>query len=107
MSYSPLPAEFVGLERFTEKWVLPSNAARHHARLNSSLEELNEFYHALLPRLEEIIAYLDHYELGKMPEKETNLMSLAFSFMEIALPVERFKRPGIRNFDATRLTVMM
>lgn len=103
----PLPTEFNDLARFTEKWILPSEAARHHTRLNSTFEDLTDLYNTMLPRMDAIITHLDKHKLGEMPEKESNLMELAFSFMEVTTAVELFKRAGIRGFDPTRLKVWM
>lgn len=103
----PLPAEFADLACFTEKWVLPTEAARHHTRLNSSFEELKELYDTMLPRMEGILAHLHHYKPSEAPEKEVNLMNLALGFMEITMAVEAYKRPGIRGFDPTRVKVWM
>lgn len=103
----PLPTEFSDLARFTEKWILPSEAARHHTRLNSTFEDLTDLYNTMLPRMDAIIMHLDKHKLGEMPEKESNLMELAFSFMEVTTAVELFKRAGIRGFDPTRLKVWM
>ena len=103
----PLPAEFTDLACFTEKWVLPTEAARHHARLNSPFEELKDLYDTMLPRMEDIIQYLNDFKLGELPEKEDNLMQLALSFMEVTCAVECFKRAGIRGFDPTRMKVFM
>lgn len=103
----PLPAEFADLACFAEKWVLPTEAARHHTRLNSSFEELKELYDTMLPRMEGILAHLHHYKPSEAPEKEVNLMNLALGFMEITMAVEAYKRPGIRGFDPTRVKVWM
>ena len=102
-----LPAGFDDLARFTEKWILPTEAARHHTRLNSTFEELKDLYDTMLPRMDAVIAHLDKHKLGDMPEAENNLMELAFSFMEVTTAVELFKRAGIRGFDPTRLKVWM
>ena len=107
MTTKQLPAEFTDLGRFADKWILPGEAARHRTRLNSSFEEVKDLYDTLLPRMDGIITHLNHYKLGEMPEKETNLMGLAFSFMEVTAAVERFKRAGIRGFDPTRFNALM
>jgi hypothetical protein len=103
----PLPAEFADLACFTEKWVLPTEAARHHTRLNSTFEELTDLYDTMLPRMDGILAHLHHYKPGEAPEQEINLMNLALSFMEITMAVEAYKRAGIRGFDPTRVKVWM
>ena len=102
-----LPEKFADLGRFTDKWILTTEAARHHTRLNSTFEELTDLYNTMLPRMEDIIQYLNDFKLGELPEKEDNLMQLALSFMEVTCAVECFKRAEIRGFDPTRMKVYM
>ncbi|MFZ2628617.1 MAG: hypothetical protein WAX67_07005 [Rugosibacter sp.] len=102
-----LPAQFADLGRFTDKWILPTEAARHNTRLSSTFEELTDLYNTMLPRMEGIIEYLNGFKLGELPEKEDNLMKLALGFMEVTCAVECFKRAGIRGFDPSRMKVYM
>lgn len=103
----PLPADFADLSRFTERWVLPTEAARHHERLNSSYEDLTDLYNTMLPRMEAVLAHLHRFKPEGAPEEELNLTNLALSFMEISQAVEAYKRPGIRGLDPTRVKVWM
>jgi hypothetical protein len=103
----PLPSDFADLARFTDQWVLPTEAARHRKRLNSSFDELTDLYNTMLPRMEAVLAHLHHYKLDGTPEPESNLASLALSFMEISQAVEAFKRPGVRGFDPNRVKIWM
>lgn len=103
----PLPSQFGDLLRFTDKWIISTEAGRHHERLNSSFEELKDLYDTMLPRMDEVIQYLNGFKLEELPEKENNLMTLALSFMEVTVAVECFKRAGIRGFDPTRVKVYM
>jgi hypothetical protein len=103
----PLPEKFTDLARFTDKWILNTEAERHHTRLTSTFEELKDLYDTMLPRMEEIIMHLNNFKLGELPEKEDNLMKLALGFMEVTCAVECFKRAGIRGFDPMRMKVYM
>ena len=53
-----LPPEFADLEPFAD-WCLPTEAERYAKRLASSMDEMQAFYDAAFPRLEQILAYLD------------------------------------------------
>ncbi len=53
-----LPAEFADLEPFAD-WSLATEAERYAKRLSSTMDELQAFYDAAFPRLEEAAAYLD------------------------------------------------
>ncbi len=53
-----LPPEFADLEPFAD-WCLPTEAERYAKRLASSMEEMQAFYDAAFPRLDQMTAYLD------------------------------------------------
>ena len=48
----PLPPEFADLEPFAD-WALPTERERYAKRLSSTMDELQAFYDAALPRLED------------------------------------------------------
>ena len=62
-----LPPAFADLERFAA-WCLPTEAERYAKRLASPMDELQAFYDAAFPRLEEILAYLDSFDLDSLPD---------------------------------------
>ncbi len=70
-----LPAQFSDLAGFTEKWLLPQEAQRHSCRLAAPLEELKSLYDAMLPRMDEIIGYLDRYDIKSLNEENRNLLT--------------------------------
>ena len=89
-----LPAGFSDLERFAE-WMLPTSVERNRKRLGSSMDEISALYNALLPRLKEILAYLDQFSLQEMPQDAQRLMFLAFSLAEVSIGVELFHEPKV------------
>ena len=62
-----LPAEFADLEPFAD-WSLETEAERYAKRLSSTMDELQAFYDAAFPRLDDAMAYLDQFELNALPE---------------------------------------
>ena len=57
------------------------------------MEELRAFYDAMMPRLDEIIAYLDTVPAGdERPEPAHRLYLMSLSLVEIANLVEIYKR---------------
>ncbi len=52
-----LPAAFADLEPFAD-WALPSEADRYAKRIASTMDELQAFYDAAFPRLEDSTDYL-------------------------------------------------
>jgi hypothetical protein len=91
---SQLPSEFSDLERFTD-WILPTSVERNRKRLASSMDEINALYNTLLPRLEEILAYLDQFSLEEMPQHAQRLLFLSLSLAEISIAVELFHEPKV------------
>ena len=57
--------------------------------------EINAFYNALLPRIEEILAYLDQFSLQEMPQDAQRLLFLALSLAEVSIAVELFHEPKV------------
>jgi hypothetical protein len=93
-----LPAEFAELEQFAETWCLATETERHERRLGSSMSELQAFYDALFPRLEEAIAYCDKHALDELPDDVANLLLMIYSLINVAMAVEIFHQP--RTIDA-------
>ena len=67
-SEARLPPAFADLERFAPKWCLASEPERYAERMASSMEEMQEFYDACFPRVEEAIDYCDKFPLDDVPE---------------------------------------
>lgn len=87
---APLPEGFEDLARFTDRWLKPTENARHRTRLAASAEELKDLYDTLLPRMEAILQHLDRHDIHALPEAEQNLMGLALAFIEVSAAVEVF-----------------
>ena len=90
----PLPAGFSDLERFAD-WMLPTSVERNRKRLASPMDEINALYNALLPRLEEILAYLDQFSLEEMPQDAQRLLFLTLALAEVSIAVELFHEPKV------------
>jgi hypothetical protein len=89
-----LPSGFSDLEQFTQ-WALPTSVERNKKRVGSPMSEITAFYNALLPRIEEILAYLDRFSLQEMPRDAQRLMFLALSLAEVSIAVELFHEPTV------------
>jgi hypothetical protein len=88
---SQLPADFATLEPFVAKWALGTAKQRHSARLDSTKAELQAFYDAILPEMRKLLAALDQFALGTLPEDLHKLYWLSLSFAEIAPHIELYK----------------
>jgi hypothetical protein len=107
VSGANLPAQFAELEQFAE-WIIPRERERHLKRVASRIEDIQRFYDAILPRMEEIMGVLKEYPIDSAPPPAVrNLYLLALSFMEVSHPIEL--RWGATNnagaFLSTRLEI--
>lgn len=102
-----LPTEFADLEPFAAKWSLATEHERWNARMSSSMDELQAFYDAALPRVPAAIAYCDRFPLAGMPDDAANLLRVVYSFILISFPVELWSQtypPDTRGTDFVRLS---
>ena len=97
-----LPAEFADLEPFAD-WSLPAEEDRYARRLASSMEELQTFYDAVVPRIDEAKAYLDQLDIDDMPEQARNLMWLLASLITVCYAIDVFKQPKVPDTGASYL----
>ena len=96
-----LPSAFAELEDFAQTWCLPTEAERWNRRVFSSMAEMQRFYDAFFPRLEEAIDYCDKFSLDDMPEDAMHLLHLIYSLVMVAMAVEIFAQPTpINSADA-------
>ena len=92
MSEHLLPAGFSELEPFLD-WSLASESERLQKRLDSSMDEINTFYSAMLGRIEEALEYLNGFPLDQLDEPQQRLMNMALSLAEIWVAVELYNQP--------------
>jgi hypothetical protein len=95
MTDTRLPDEFADLERFAATWCLPTEQQRYERRLASAMAELTEFYEATFPRYGDAMKYLDTFPLQQLPERETNLLHLLYSFITVSLAIDMWQQPGV------------
>jgi hypothetical protein len=101
---STLPSEFADLEPFAE-WAVPTERARYDKRVASSMDELQAFYDAAFPRMEDAMTYLDKLDLNALPEDAKRLLWLYCALVTVSFPVEVWRQPrvpdsGASSFDA-------
>jgi len=101
-----LPPEFADLEPFAD-WALPTERERYAKRLSSSMGELQAFYDAALPRLEDAAAYLEKLPLDALPEEATRLLHLCYSLINASFPVEAWRQPRVPDSGASTLEVVI
>ena len=103
---SKLPADFADLEPFAD-WALPSEGDRYAKRLASSMDELQAFYDAALPRMEAACEYLEQYALDDLPEEGVNLLWLYCSLVTVSFPVEVWRQPRVPDAGASAIDAVL
>jgi hypothetical protein len=103
---SALPEAFADLEPFAA-WSLPTERERYAMRLASTMDQLQAFYDAAFPRLEEAIAYLDTFALTDLPEDATRLLWLCYSLVNASFPVEVWRQPRVPDSGAAAIDVVI
>jgi hypothetical protein len=99
-----LPPAFADLEPYA-KWGLPTERERYAERLASTMDELQAFYHAAFPRLDDAMAYLEQFDLKALPEDAKRLLWVFSALVTVSFPVEVWGQPkvpdsGASSFDA-------
>ena len=102
-----LPAQFSDLEPFAGDWCLATEPDRYAQRLGSSMDELQSFYDAFFPRIEEALTYCDQYVLGELPDEVVNLMHLVYSLVAVSFSVEVFGQGRIPDSGASALPCLV
>jgi hypothetical protein len=100
-----LPPPFADLEGFAD-WCLPTERERYTKRLASSMDELQAFYDAAFPRLDEALTYLDGFELDALPEDAAHLLWLCYSLVSASFPVEVWRQPRVPDSGAAYLDLI-
>jgi hypothetical protein len=99
-----LPSDFADLEPFAG-WAIPTERARYDKRVASAMDEMQAFYDAAFPRMEDALTYLEQYEMDALPEDAKRLLWLYCALVTVSFPVEVWRQPrvpdsGASTFDA-------
>jgi hypothetical protein len=100
-----LPAGFEDLAPLLD-WNLPTMDERQDCRVGSTMEEIDAFYQAILPRMDDVLDHLAGIEMtDDMDPGSAALLNLSLALCEIAPAVEQFFEPVISyGYDPKRFT---
>ena len=101
-----LPAAFADLEPFAH-WAIPTEPARYEKRLASTMDELQAFYDAAMPRLEQATEYLRSVALDGISEEDKHLLWLFCSLVSASFPVEVWRQPRVPDSGASMLDAVL
>jgi hypothetical protein len=96
---SGLPSAFADLEPFAD-WSLATERERFSKRLDSSMDELQAFYDAAFPRLDDAMGYLDQFDLKALPDDALQLLRLYLALLTVSFPVEVWRQPRVPDSGA-------
>ena len=99
------PTAFADLEPFAA-WSLETEAERYAQRLSSTMDEMQAFYDVAFPRLEEIMAYLDQFDLQALPDDAKRLLWLTYSLVNVSFPVEVWRQPRVPDSGAATMDLV-
>ena len=97
MEMASLPSDFSELEPFAEKWSRATEPERYEVRLSSTMEEMQAFYDAIFPRVQDALAYCDKFPLDDIPDDARRLLLLLYSFVTVSFPIEVWRQPHVRD----------
>ncbi|MCU1452022.1 MAG: Uncharacterized protein JWN46_168 [Acidimicrobiales bacterium] len=101
-----LPAAFAELEPFAD-WALPSEHDRYAKRIASTMHQLQTFYDAVFPRLEDSVDYLRQVALDGISDEDRSLLWLFSSLVTVSFPVEVWSQPRVPDSGASALDVVV
>lgn len=101
-----LPAEFTDLEPFAD-WAIPTERARYAKRVSSTMNELQAFYDAAFPRMDDALAYLDGLELDALPDEAKHLLWLYCALVTVSFPVECWRQPRVPDSGAASIDAIL
>jgi len=103
---STFPPEFSDLEPFAD-WALRTEGERYAKRLASSMDELQTFYDAALPRLEAAIAHCDQHPLDALPDDAERLLWLCYSLVNASFPIEVWRQQRVPDSGVASMDVVV
>jgi hypothetical protein len=101
-----LPAMFADLEPYAG-WALEFERERYAKRLSSTMDELQAFYDAAFPRLEDAMSYLDQFDLDELPDDARRLLWLCYSLVNASFPVEAWRQARVPDSGAASMDVIV
>ncbi|KEQ53550.1 hypothetical protein [Sphingobium chlorophenolicum] len=97
MMAQALPPGFEALEPFVAHWARDDFQARFITRYESSYEDIQAFYDAIMPMADRILQALEQTGLDDMPDAHRTLFKLLMALAHIAVAVERHRQPRPRS----------
>jgi len=101
----PLPTEFTDLQPHLA-WALATEPERYARRMASTMDEMQTFYDAAFPRLEDALKYCGDTPLDELTDDARTLLHLMQSLVMVSFPVEVWKQPRVPDSGAAYLDLI-
>ncbi|MFA7597363.1 MAG: hypothetical protein WCY92_13525 [Novosphingobium sp.] len=92
-----LPEGFEELEEFVPYWAVAGQDARRYQRSDTTMAEIERFYHAVYPRADAAMDHLEKFPLRDMPGPETRLKRLILSLAQASMSIEIHGEARVAN----------
>jgi hypothetical protein len=101
-----LPPDFDDLSPFAG-WALPTERERYAKRLDSTMDELQGFYDAAFPRMDDALQYLDRFSMDALPDDAKHLLWLYCALVTVSFPVEVWRQARVPDSGASTFDAVM
>jgi hypothetical protein len=101
-----LPTDFAELEPFSD-WAIATERARYAKRMSTTIGELQAFYDAAFPRLDDGTAYLKKVQLDGISEQDMHLLWLFCSLVTVSFPVEVWRQAKVPDSGASSIDAVV
>jgi hypothetical protein len=102
-----LPDGFTDLERFAPYWIHETEKQRNSFRVQQTIENLDDFYQTVFPRMDALCDYIDQFSLDAMPADAARLLRLGQMLMEVVPSAEVYRQPDVPNsFEFDRFHII-
>ena len=92
----------LAVDKYIDEWGLPSRALRREKRLNSSMEDMVEFYMGMGMFLDRIISFLNQFPLDKIPPEHQKLANATLALLELDAPLCKWNRQTLEDAISPR-----
>jgi hypothetical protein len=70
------------------------------------MEDMQSFYDAAFPRIEDAVEYCDRFDIDDLPPDARHLMRLMFSLITVTFPVEAWRQPHVPDSGAASMDLV-
>ncbi len=98
--------DFSNLNQYIAAWGLPTVEERIVNRTTSTLDEMQKFHDAIVPRLENIINFLNQFPCEEIPAEYLPLKNTVLSLLHVDRPVNKWNKTILDEARDPRLFQM-